>query len=83
MVRLTATDAAGAPLRSGIRWEIYQQAIGSNGEQKRLGAIQSPRPIVTLPAGRYLIIVYSGPLQIERPLAIKAGETTNLTVALQ
>ncbi len=80
MVRLSAWDADGEQLKTGLRWDVYAAEAG--GQRRHVGKGHGAQPIFTLPAGQYVVVVTAGGARAEQPLSISAGDVTRLRLVL-
>lgn len=73
----------GPPIKSGVVWRVYNEKPNKlTGKHKLISAHRSAEPVMSLPAGKYLVNAAYGRAFITRNIEITAGEnkTENFTL---
>ncbi len=82
-VKLTAVQTkGGAPLTSDVFWWAIQPTGDLEGTEKEIDRSGSAQPIMTLPAGDYILAVRYGGKTTRVPMSLKAGEEKPFEVVL-
>lgn len=71
-VRLTALFSASIPepVRQGVKWRVFEEALGPDGNHKLVAQSESPTPTLPLPDGNFVVHAALG----------LAGATKRITV---
>jgi hypothetical protein len=83
LVYLTAIFTAGdaQPVRSGLRWRIFEERAGPDGSHKLVAQSGDAAPFFALPDGAYIVHAAFGLAGVTRRIVVN-GRTTNERVVL-
>ncbi len=73
----------GAPLKKGMRWDIYFAKKNVNGKRKHVTGNYNPKPLFKLKAGRYLVVAKYGNAIAQSEFEVKSiTESAKHTIVL-
>ena len=73
--RLRTVMAAGMePLKSGLRWDIYEAEPNRSGHRKRITYSTAAQPLLDLKDGRYFVTVTRGNASTSGEIQVRAGK---------
>ena len=82
-IKVTAVETdGGAPLSNGVFWWVYQPTGDLEGTEKEIDRSGAGEPILTLPAGEFILAVRYGGKITRTPLTVTAGEEKRVQIVL-
>ena len=82
-IKLSAVQTAGgATLDSGVFWWVYQPTGDLEGTEREITRSGAASPLLTLPAGEFILAVRYGGAITRTPISINAGDEKPFEVVL-
>ena len=82
-IKLSAVQTAGGPaLDNGVFWWVYQPTGDLEGTEREITRAGAASPLLTLPAGEFILAVRYGGAITRTPISLSAGDEKPVEVVL-
>ncbi len=82
-IKLLGRGGDGVELSKGVRWDIYAAKANFEGKRRHITYATSAKPILTLSAGSYRVVLSHGKARTVKVLTVTAGDIKGFEVTVK